>query len=237
MITHPPGVYSFYITGDINGVSNVASFDVTFVDPCTLPNSFTVGAQTNPPDYLYTGSSPSMIFNLSPVFVSDPPNCEQHALYTCVNTGPRTDMCSQGTFDPTTGSYTFSTTDQVAYPYGVYSFDITGSMFGATGIASFDVELVDPCTRPNSFTVGAQTNPSDYHYTGLTTSHILNPVFVSDPPSCESYATYTCSNTGPRTDMCTVGIFNAIDGSFSFSTADMVQYPPGVYSFDITGDL
>ena len=146
-----------------------------------------------------------MNHSLSPVFVSNPANCASSATYSCLNTGPRTDMCSQGAFDTTTGSYTFSTIDQVAFPYGIYSFDITGVMFGASDIASFDLELVDPCTRPNSFTVGPQTDPADYYYLAgpsPAVSFNLNPLFVSDPINCEIQATYSCTNTGPRTDMC-----------------------------------
>ena len=93
---------------------------------CDLVTSLTVGAQSNPPDYLYTGTSPSASFSLSPTFVSAPEvNCVNIATYTCSNTGPRIDMCTEGTFDANTGDYTFSSTDTALYPQGTYTFTIT----------------------------------------------------------------------------------------------------------------
>ena len=97
-----------------------------YTDPCLTPVSFTAGAQTNPPNYAYTGTSPSASFSLNPVFVSDPPGCEQFATYTCLHTNlVINDMCALGaliTFDSATGDYEFIGTDLFVYLPGTYSF-------------------------------------------------------------------------------------------------------------------
>ena len=115
---------------------------------CDPPASFSVAAQTNPPDYYYTGNSPAMIFSLNPAFVSDPAICVSVATYTCSNTGP-SDICSAGTFDSLTGDFTFATTDFVTFPRGTYQFSITGTLNGVTDTATFEVVFVDPCYEAN----------------------------------------------------------------------------------------
>ena len=64
----------------------------------------------------------------------------------------------------------------------------------------------------------------------------LNPAFVADPAICQSLATYTCSNTGPR-DICSAGTFNSQTGDFTFATTDFSAFPHGIYQFSITGTL
>lgn len=64
--------------------------------------------------------------------------------------------------------------------------------------------------------------------------------YVIDPSICP--VTYSCQIlTGPRTDLCSVdfgdtdGIFDPIDGSYSFDSIDMANFPPGTYQMEITG--
>ena len=84
----------------------------------------------------------------------------------------------------------------------------------------------------------------DYTYTGMSPSaaFTLTP-FTINPIECQSYITYSCSNTGPRTDMCSVvvqdseGIFDSETGGYEFYTVDKVTFPIGVYTFTITGTL
>ena len=73
--------------------------------------------QTDPVDYYYTGSSPSLTFTLDP-FLVDPSACAGNIVYTCsVTSGSRTDLChvndglTEGIFNGVTGSYSFSTVD------------------------------------------------------------------------------------------------------------------------------
>lgn len=59
------------------------------------------------------------------------------------------DLCTDGSFDPVTGEWTFETTDFEAYPPGTYTMEITGSV-GAEPNAykasfTFDVTFVWPC--------------------------------------------------------------------------------------------
>ena len=67
--------------------------------------------------------------------------------------------------------------------------------------------------------------------------------FTIDPINCQSYVTYTCANTGARSDMCDVtevgsaGTFDTVTGGYTFYTTDIAAYPASDYTFTITGDF
>ena len=65
----------------------------------------------------------------------------------------------------------------------------------------------------------------------------LSPPFISDPPGCENYASYSCSNIGPNINLCTEGVFDTLTGEYTFSGADKRVFPPGTYTFTVTGSL
>jgi hypothetical protein len=64
------------------------------------------------------------------------------------------------------------------------------------------------------------------------------PVII--PSFCEP-PVYTCAVTaGVRTDLCiitdkdTFGVFDSATGNYSFRTFNLIDYPEGVYTFEIT---
>ena len=77
---------------------------------------------------------------------------------------PATDLCSvTGVFDPSTGDFTFETTDMVAYPPGDYIFEITGTSATKSDVATWTLTLVDPC--PDTVLTFPSPNPlSDSEY-------------------------------------------------------------------------
>ena len=103
--------------------------------------TLTVGAQTNPPDYHYTGNDPELVFHLNPLFEPNPPECLQFVRYSCSNTGPRTNLCDAGSFDELTGSFYLSLDSTVNAPSGTYDFTITGMISGLSAQATFSVFL------------------------------------------------------------------------------------------------
>lgn len=69
------------------------------------------------------------------------------------------------------------------------------------GQLEISIDIADPCVDPVSLIDPGQTNPSDYAFSG-TASFTMNS-FLVDPAVCP--ITYACvSNTGPRTDLCTI---------------------------------
>ena len=121
--------------------------------------SLTVGAQTNPPDYHYTGNDPELRFQLNPLFEPDPVECLQFVRYSCSITGPRTNLCDFGGFDPLTGSFYLSLDSTDYAPSGTYDFTITGVIGDISTQATFSVffctvdyiEFPTPPTRMTYF--------------------------------------------------------------------------------------
>jgi len=101
------------------------------------------------PPYSYTGVSSKVEFTLSP-FTVDPPACA--VTYSCeVVAGPRLDICTvndgstQATSDPSSGDYSFESTDMANYPPGTYEIKVTGTVGTQSDSITFVMELVDPC--------------------------------------------------------------------------------------------
>jgi len=98
-----------FLTQWISTVSEVATANIEFKNPCPDPESVTAPVQTNPAAYLYTAQAPKMQFTMIP-FVVEPDICK--VTYSCAMTaGPRVDLCAKtdgsthGVFDPITGNY------------------------------------------------------------------------------------------------------------------------------------
>ena len=94
-----------------NYADNINAFTVTIDNPCQDASSITATLQELVDPYLFTGDSPSIVFNLNP-FEIDPRFCP--VTFTCsVKFGPRSDLCSiidgetNGSFDQVTGNYQF----------------------------------------------------------------------------------------------------------------------------------
>ena len=117
-------------------------------------------AQTNPADYLYTGSAPSAVFTLAPWTIAPPGFCTP--THSCaVLSGPvALDLCtiadglSTGVFDASTGGYTFTSNDNmpVVVP-GVYNFQITATVGSTVSTVNFDLTLVNPCPSDVTLTL------------------------------------------------------------------------------------
>ncbi len=64
-----------------------------------------------------------------------------------------------------------------------------------------------------------------------------------DPTASVCPITYSCSVSGPRTDICsisdgaTVASFDSVTGNYEFKSIDMANYPAGAYVFTITGTV
>ena len=87
----------------------------------------------------------------------------------------------------------------------------------------------------------AQNTPADYYYT--EDDPILSFVtqqFTVNPDICQ--ITYSCTIlTGGIGNICDVadgqtnGIFDDVTGEYTFMSNDIVNYPPGTYTMEITG--
>jgi hypothetical protein len=75
------------------------------------------------------------------------------------------------------------------------------------------------------------------------------PAFTTEPADCKSSAVYTCEyKSGPYTgshNLCDLPLtsvgganslvnFDTANGMYSFTSNDMVTFPPGAYNFEIT---
>ena len=109
-----------YLVDDLSVRSETLFTDIEIIDPCLYPDllNIIIPNQTDPPRYMYTGSTPSLNFTPIPAVV-DPYICLVDA-YSCENLSkpiPGADTCnfvfglSVGTFEPTNGSFTFSSID------------------------------------------------------------------------------------------------------------------------------
>ena len=52
---------------------------------------------------------------------------------------------TEGTFDPVTGNYQFSSIDKQNFPEGLYELEITGTIGSLSDSFTLEIELVDPC--------------------------------------------------------------------------------------------
>ena len=102
------------------------------------------------------------------------------------------------------------------------------------------VEVIERCATINSVTAPEQSSLADYLYTGEMLTFTINP-FLADPDGCEDVV-YTCEViSGSRTDLCdvnegsTTGVFDAVAGTYQFSSTDKVNFEPDEYVIQITG--
>ena len=113
-----------------------------------------------------------------------------------------------------------------------------------SGVAiTTEIEIIDPCLDPFSIALQSPQPPlPDYYYTGTNPSLEFTTIpFVVDPVICP--VKYSCDILpgAPRTDLCsviengTLGSFDDKDGSFTFSSIDMANFPPDTYQMQVTG--
>ena len=88
--------------------------------------------------------------------------------------------------------------------------------------------------------VPSQPQPSDYFYTANSPALALDTIpFVVEPAVCG--VTYSCS-VSAGLDICSVSdgfgtesVFDSQTGRYSFVSTDIVRFPPGTYTMQITG--
>ena len=72
-------------------------------------------------------------------------------------------LCDAGSFDTTTGQYTFSTSDNETYPPGTYEITIVGTLGTKTASTTIEVIIEDPClTAELSLATGIFPASTDY---------------------------------------------------------------------------
>jgi hypothetical protein len=104
------------------------------------------------------------------------------------------------------------------------------------------IEILDPCDNPFSLTQPVQPIVPDYYYSADQPLLTFDTApFTVDPSVC--LVTYSCATTvtPAGVDICdlvdgaTEASFNIADGSYFLNTIDMVKYPPGTYTLQLTG--
>ena len=179
-------------------------------------------------------------------------------------------MCGSLTYAATfNGSVISSTTKAskgMAYDTSSLTFDIYSENFALLGDRTFTVaayltnypvttspkpdasqtiKITNPCLDPFSLTSTAQTSPADYYYSSASYSKVQVTLaqYVVDPAASVCPISYSCSVSGPRTDICsisggaTVANFDTVTGNYEFKSIDMANYPAGAYTFTITGTV
>ena len=166
--------------------------------------------------------------------------------YTTTFVGATTDLTSDPmTYDTTTRTFSLYSEDfnlLGMQPITVQAYfempDYQSVNSGAP--VQTEIEIKDPCIDPFSLVVPGQPQPSDYYYTADSPALELATIaFVVEPSVCD--VTYSCS-VSPGLDICSVsdgfgteGIFDSLTGRYSFVSTDIVMYPPGTYTMQITG--
>ena len=112
------------------------------------------------------------------------------------------------------------------------------------GSLNFEVILIDPCLDIAVVTSTVQSNPPEYFYEEPTNPSLQWSV---SPPYSTDYTcpiVYSCMVTMSPTgvDICSIiaGVSSAQfdpSGTYVFTSYDMVTYPPGDYTFEITGTV
>ena len=131
------------------------------------------------------------------------------------------------------------------FTVAAYLTEYPTSTKSPTPDASSTIEIINPCLDPFSLTSTPQTDPADYIYksTARPTVSVVLDQYIVDPDASVCPITYSCEVTGPRTDICsitdgdTVATFDSITGDYTFTSYDMANYPPGAYTFTITGTV
>ena len=179
-------------------------------------------------------------------------------------------MCGGLTYKASFNGSTISTTTKaskgMAYDTSSLTFDIYSENFALLGDRTFTVAayltnypdtasskpdasqtitIINPCLNPFSLTATAQSNPADYYYssTAYPKVQVTLTQYVVDPAASVCPITYSCSVSGPRSDICsisdgaTAANFDPVTGNYDFESIDMANYPAGAYTFTITGTV
>jgi hypothetical protein len=140
-----------YPTCNCVGCCGSTTGTIVIVDPC-LTCSISAG---EPSGLMVTYGAPGT-WNF-PALTVVPSPCGNEVVYTCTYMGPsmQWDLCnfqyatgafsSSGSFDSSTGSYTFNSDDMATFPEGTYNFAITASIGGKITSVQFQMKLVSSC--------------------------------------------------------------------------------------------
>jgi len=192
-----------------------------------------------------------------------------HDPFTIVTSPITHTMCGGLTYTATFNGSPINTTTKtstgMAYNTTSLTFEIYSENFGLLGDKTFTlaayltnypvtvsskpdsqtIKIINPCLNPFSLNATAQTNPPDYYYSSNAYPKVQVTLaqYVVDPAASVCPITYSCSVSGPRTDICsitdgaTVANFNPVTGNYDFKSIDMAKYPVGAYKFMITGTV
>ena len=158
-------------------------------------------------------------------------------------------MCGGLTYTATFNGSAISTTTKaskvMAYDTSSLTFDIYSENFALLGDRTFTVAayltnypdtasskpdasqtitIINPCLNPFSLTATAQSNPADYYYssTAYPKVQVTLTQYVVDPAASVCPITYSCSVSGPRSDICsisdgaTAANFDPVTGNYDF---------------------
>lgn len=105
--------------------------------------------------------------------------------------------------------------------------------------------IIDPCLDTALVTSYPQTDPADYFYKTTAVPDLtwsLGPVFTTDY-TCTIVYSCAVASSPASVDICNLidatinAVFDPLGVTYVVSTADMVTYPPGDYTFEITGTV
>ena len=180
-------------------------------------------------------------------------SCNKAIIYDLIyNIGGQLPVSYPFTFDSAAG--TLSTYSNDPSIWKDYTLKLTAKFTGVeytdiAGEASFDFNLIDPCTVAEVKVASSSSNLVEYFYTGSSPLASASVSFELDPSSCNNAMTYGCSTVnGPTgfTNLCslTSGASNVwftnthpTGKTWTLETTDISAYPPGTYTIRITSTI
>ena len=130
-VSYPPATdYTINVVGSIVGYSSITgsnTFNFKLIDLCetaVVSVSSSGADNADPADYNYVGTA-----SFATTMDHNSADSACSIVYACTTTGS-IDWCTIGTFASASGSYSLTTSNKVAYPPGVYSIDVSGSIVG-----------------------------------------------------------------------------------------------------------
>lgn len=180
------------------------------------------------------------VYNLNMVDVGDlcgPP--VYSASFNGVQLSATSAPVSYSTFSRTFGLYSEDPALIPEITVELYAY-LSTNVNVASETVAMQIEIVDPCIDHFKLVVPAQTAPPVYLYASLALpSVVFTPKSVEVIPyicpldfACQGVRDVNICEIAD--DGVTSSMFDAATGTLKFSTFDIVQYPPGTYSVEIT---
>lgn len=232
-------------------ITEQIAIEIVFLDPCL--NSAYVWLEGTPPDdviYVLTQYSllaPFTFFHDAISIVTSPIAHTLCGLLTTVVTfdGSVIDTLTPDVqYDVTTRRFSVFSENEALLGKKPIVIESYLTKYPQTSITlTFNLNILSVCEDPSVFSVtpSAQTDPDFYFYRASSpvTFTFVEPVM--QPDFC-FIPTFSCAMaaSSPRTDLCdvvdgdSVGKFDLTTLTYSFTSVDVVGFPEGVYTFEIT---